>query len=201
MVKSAVEVDRVERGEGLGGWTPSTSSTMLAARLRHCHLSEYSSAPQSSRPTEDARHKIAKSQTSLFEALCGLSRRTEEGVGSAGPSGPELTPNSWTPPSTCRKTSIKRPLPSARGKTTWDKSTGRWTWEDTALRDRRSKRRSTTDAITALHKDLSARLSSLTALALSFEVQRRQDRISDVTKSWPPISWSEASTDGVDATL
>ena len=195
-MKSAVEVDRVERGEGLGDWTPSTSSTMLAARLRHCRLSENSSAPQSSRPTEDARHKITRSQMRR-----GPSRRIEEGVGAAGPSGPELTSNGWTPPSPCRKISVKRPLPSSRGKTTWDKSSGRWTWEDTALRDRRSKRRSTTDAINALHKDLSARLSSLTALALSFEVQRRQDRISDVTKSWPPISWSEARTDGVDATL
>ena len=177
-----------------GDQAPGGSTTGVTVNLGNCTIGVVPPPPWYNHGVIDARAKIewAKHCRSLA---------AEEGADETGEhsSPPVSEPNSdlaATPPAPCTTATTKMPLTiSSVGKTTWDKKTGRWTWVATALRDRGVEPRSTTDAINALRHELSARLSSLTALALSFEMKRRQDRISDqITRAWPPISWSEART-------
>lgn len=177
-----------------GDQTPGGSTTGVTASLGNCTIGVVPPPPWYNHGVIDARAKIewAKHCRSLA---------AEEGADETGDysSPPVSEPNSdlaATPPAPCYTSTTERVLkPTREGKTTWDRVTGRWTWMSTALRDRGVEPRSTTDAINALHRDLSARISSLTALALSFEVKRRKDRIVDqITRAYPPVSWSEART-------
>ena len=181
--------DRKDLRWRLSGRAPSMSSTALTVRLQGCTLSVDSSLPQSTQLLQDARPKTLR-----HRHRHSLTAEVEDG--SEVPSGHDsdqlLTSDCWTTPSDpCCPPPRKRPRHPERGKTTWDWSTGRWTWTNAALRDR--PRRSTTDAISILHSDISARLSSLTALALKFEVKRREDRVCDMTTSLPALTWCEAA--------
>ena len=184
-----------------GDQAPRGSSTGISAALNmYCTVGIVPPPPWLNGGVYDARTKINWArECRSFAAEEGADETVERICSSVSEPNSDLAA---TPPAPSATTKIKKPLPPqrTRGKTIWDKKAGRWTWISTALRDRATiddrSARSTTDAIDDLRHEVSARLSSLTALALSFEVKRRQDRISDliITRAWPPISWSEART-------
>ena len=161
------------------------STTGISACLQmYCTMGVVPPPPWSNGGVIDARCKIDWAcACRSFAAEGGTDESGEHLCSSVSEPNSQLAA---TPPATSNSTTDKKPLPpQRRGKTTWDKTTGKWSWVATALRDRGVKPRPTTDAIDDLRHEISARLSSLTALALSFEVKRRQDRISDliVTKA------------------
>ena len=169
------------------------STTGISACLQmYCTMGVVPPPPWSNGGVIDARCKIDWARACRsFAAEEGADESGEHLCSSVSEPNSQLAA---TPPAAISTTTKKKPLAPQvpKGKTIWDKQSGTWTWISTALRERSA--RSTTDAINDLRLEVSTRLSSLTALALSFEVQRRQDRIYDrmITQSWPPITWSEA---------